>query len=380
MSWQLSCQWRGGHGSQRTCRSEDIAVERPLECTYYLFNLYICKNKYLDLDVLTAVTVRSMKALVCDEYGEPERLRVGELPEPQPRPDQVLIDVEYAGVCFVDTLTIRNLHQNPHALPFAPGMEIVGSVVEADESSSVSVGDRVAALVYDGGHAERAVADAHEVFPLPAGIPSDVVAGCLSVYLTSYLALTDRAGVQRGETVLVTGASGGVGLAAVDIAESLGARVVALASSAEKREIARQQGAAHVLDSSDEALKDHLRELGRTNVVVDVVGGRLAETTFRTLDWGGRFLTLGFAGGGVPDFPANLLLVKNRSALGFALMHYRKHRPDLLQDAARKVFRGIETGDLEPLLREVGELADGPRLLRDIMARKAVGKSVLRVG
>ncbi|MEM9409054.1 MAG: NADPH:quinone oxidoreductase family protein [Acidobacteriota bacterium] len=320
-----------------------------------------------------------MKALVCAEYGDPEGLRVTELPEPQRAAGQILIEVEHAGVSFVDTLTIRNLHQNPHPVPFAPGMEVVGQVLEAEADSRFCKGQRVAALVYDGGHAQRAVAAEHEAFPLPDGCPGDVVAASLSVYLTSYLALTERTRVLSGETVLVTGASGGVGLAAVDIAKHLGARVVALASSAEKREIAEKQGAEVTLDSSDEDLGDRLREMGRSDVVVDVVGGRLAEATFRTLDWGGRFLSLGFAGGGVPKFPANLLLVKNRSALGFALMYYRKHRHETLQNAARSLFSAVEDGSLKPLLREVGSLDDGPRLLRDIMNRRAFGKSALRI-
>ena len=321
-----------------------------------------------------------MKALVCRDYGAPESLEVSALPSPTSEPGQVLIDVDFAGVSFVDTLTIRDLHQNPHPLPFAPGMEIAGTVADAN-GGPFEVGQAVAALTYDGGFAEQAVANASEVFPLPDGLNPSTAASCLSVYLTAYLALLDGARIQPGELVAVTGAAGGVGLGAVEIAAATGAEVIACASSPEKLEIAGQRGAKHLINYSTDDLKSELKKIAPqgTDVVLDVLGGELGETAFRSLGWGGRFLTVGFAAGGVPKFPANLLLVKNRAALGFVLMHYRKHRHDVLQEAAQELFAMIGDERIRPLVREVGSLEDGPRFLRDIMDRRAVGKTVLKI-
>ncbi len=325
-----------------------------------------------------------MKAVVCSEYGAPEGLQVASFATPEPAEGQVLLDVKSAGVTFVDTLTIQNRHQNPHPLPFVPGMEVAGTVLAHGPGvapTTPAPGERVAALVYDGGYAERVCATSSEVFPLPDEVPYETAAGCLSVYLTAFLALHEEARLDADETLLVTGAGGGVGLAAVDVAAVHGAQVVACASSADKRDAACAHGAASAVDNDPEQLRDAVRTAapGGVDVVLDVVGAELGEATFRTLGWGGRYVSVGFAGGGVPKFAANLLLVKNRAVLGFALMHYRRQRRAELQRAAAEIFGGIASGSLRPLIREVGGLGDAPRFLRDIMNRTSTGKTVLRL-
>ena len=291
---------------------------------------------------------------------------------------------------FVDTLMIRNLHQNKHPLPFAAGMEVAGRIAEVGEGvEDLAVGDRVAALVYDGGHAERARAQAHEVFALPEGVEESTAAGMLSVYLTSNLALVRGARLAKGDVLVVAGAAGGVGLAAVEIGSALCARVMALASTEEKRRIASEHGADVTLDSGSEQLLDELKEACETegsdgaDVVFDPVAGPLYQALFRSLGWNGRYLSIGFAGGSgpetIPRVPLNHLLVKNRSAVGFVLMYYRRFRPDLLQAAAAQLFEWCRDGVIDPLVGEPVELSKGGRMMREIMDRRAVGKSVLRV-
>lgn len=324
-----------------------------------------------------------MRAMVCSRYGGPEELAIGELPTPRPGPGQVAIRVHHAGVSFVDSLMIANRHQNKHELPFAPGMEVAGEISELGEGiEGLAVGDRVAALVYDGGWAEIAVADAFEVFPLPAEVSTDVAAAVLSVYLTAYLALAHVAELREGESLVITGAAGGVGLGAVEIGRALHARVVACASSEEKLSVARERGAEIGLlygENATQELRSAIRERfpDGIDVVLDPVAGPVFEPTFRSLGWGGRYVSVGFAGGAVPSIPANLLLVKNRSARGFILMYYRRFRRDLLQDAAARIVGWIQSGRLRPLVSEVAPLSEAARLVRDILDRRARGKSAV---
>jgi NADPH2:quinone reductase len=284
-------------------------------------------------------------------------------------------------VSFVDGLMVANRHQNKHELPFAPGMEVAGEVIACGEGvTGISIGDRVAALVYDGGWASVAVADATEVFALPDAVEGSVAAASLSVYLTSYLALTDVAQLEDGETLLVTGAAGGVGLGAVEIGAALGADVIACASTEAKLDAARAHGARlGVLYGADHDLREALSENcpNGTDVVLDPVAGEVYEPTFRSLGWGGRYVSVGFAGGAIPQIPANLLLVKNRSARGFILMYYRRYRHDLLQAAAQQLFGWMADGVINPRVANVAPLAEAPRLLEEINARTVMGKSVL---
>ena len=324
-----------------------------------------------------------MRALICREFGPPEGLSLGELPAPRPGKGEVLIAVAAAGVSFADTLMIRDLHQNKHALPFAAGMEVGGQIMaRGDGVKGLSVGDRVMALVYDGGYAEQAVAPAAETFRIPDSMPEATAAAMCGAYLTSHGALVWQARTQPGETVLVLGAAGGVGLAAVEVAKALGATVIAAASCDEKLAAAKAHGADHGINYAKEDLRSAALTLTRGNgvdVAYDPVAGDLYEPAFRSLGWGGRYLTIGYAGGAIPKIPANQLLVKNRSALGFALFYYRKRRPDLLAKSAADLMRWFEEGKLDPEISARFTLADGATALRRIMDREAVGRLVIEI-
>ena len=308
---------------------------------------------------------------------------MGEHPDPFPSPGEVVISVRHAGISFADTLTIQNKHQNPHPLPFVPGMEVAGEVaVVGDGVDRFSPGDRVAALVYDGGCGELVSTKATECFPLPDAVSTEVGASMLSVYLTSYLALIEEGELAPKESLLVLGAAGGTGLAAVDIARAHGARVVAAASSQAKLEVAASRGAEQGIDYSKEDLRVRVKEITDgegVDVVFDPVGGAQWEAAFRSLAWGGRHLIVGFAGGEIPTFKGNLLLVKNRSARGFALMFYRRFQTDTLARAAADLFAMVADGRIEPLVTEVATLEDAPVLFRRIMDREAVGKAAVAV-
>lgn len=323
-----------------------------------------------------------MRAVVCEELGKPENLRLGELPEPAVGPGEVGIAVEAAGVSFADVMFVQGKHQTEHVPPFAPGMEVAGRVIEVGAGvEGFGTGDSVAALLYDGGHAERATALATECFPVPEGLSAEIAAGALSAYLTAHICLTWEARLEAGERVLVLGAGSGVGLAAVAVAVALGGEVVAAASSAEKLATAEAAGAKHLVNYREQDLRE--ATLGGTgesgvDVVVDPVGAQ-GEQAFRTLDWGGRYVVAGFAGGAVPQFKGNHLLIKNRSAVGMVLMHYRERQVERMRQSMAEVFAMLADGRLAAPVIEVGELADGPRFLQRVLDRDVVGKLVLRI-
>lgn len=322
-----------------------------------------------------------MKAVLCRQFGEPELLQVEEVATPDPGPGQVLIEVEAAGVSYVDTLIIQNLHQVKHELPFSPGREVAGRIQALGEGvSGPTVGDRVAAILDKGGYAEFALAPAGETFSCPEGCDMVAAGGHMSVYLTAWLALKERAALVPGQRVLVLGAGGGTGLAAVDIASRFGAEVIAAASSDAKLALAKARGAAHLINYTELALDEAVKAVHPNGVdlVFDPVGGDLFEPASRCVDWNGSYLIIGFAGGGsIPQFAANRLLVKNRAALGFILMYYRRIRPDLLQNAAREVLNDFSDGSLNPDTSSTSSLQEAPRLLRAIMDRTMAGKAVL---
>ena len=253
---------------------------------------------------------------------------------------------------FADTLMIRDLHQNKHKLPFAPGMEVAGRVAETGAGvEGLSPGDRVMALVYDGGHAECAAAPAAETFRLPDGVSMPAAAALGAAYLTAHAELYWEARLEAGETLLVLGAGGGTGLAAVEVGKALGARVIAAASTAGKCALARERSADAVVTYPAESVRERvMAETGGEgcDTVFDPVGGALFEESFRSLGWGGRHVVVGFAGGAIPAFKANRLLVKNRAALGLALFNYRKRRPDRLRASAEALLGWAATGRICP--------------------------------
>lgn len=323
-----------------------------------------------------------MRALVCTQFGTPEDLIVTTVADPVPGDREVVIDVSAAGISYVDTLTIQDKHQNKHPLPFSPGMEVAGTILSVGNGvQDFKLGDRVAALVFDGGHAENVVAKTSETFLLPERCDATIAGGLLSVALTSELALTTRAGVKPSDSVLIGGGAGGVGITSIQLAKRKGAFVIAAASSEARLDDATAAGADTTLTYGD-AFRDRLHEVnnGRdVDVIIDPVGGDFAEMATNTLDWNGRYIVIGFAGGGVPQFAGNRLLVKNRSVHGLALAHYRRHDTAELKRAADEVFKSIVDGSLNRSLTIVNELEDVPNILRGIMNRQFTGKAVLEI-
>lgn len=322
-----------------------------------------------------------MRAMLCDAPGEPDSLRLAEV-EPAPlAAGEVRIAVEAAGVNFADLLLIRGQYQDQPAYPFAPGLEAAGAVVEvADGVEDVTPGQRVLAFLTSGGFAEYATARAADVTPLPEGMDAAVAATFPVVYATSHLALVHRARLQPGEVLLVHGASGGVGLTAVEVGHALGATVIASASSAEKLAIAAEHGADHLINYAEEDIRERVLELtGGADVVYDPVGGDSFRASLRCINPGGRILVIGFASGDVPQIPANHLLVKDASALGLSLGQLRRHRPEVVQAAMRELLEWWSEGRLQPLVSDrfpLERAAEAVGVLRD---RRAAGKVALIV-
>src|SRR5690606_10952453 len=261
----------------------------------------------------------SMKAVLCKAWGPPETLVVEEVPDPVPGPGQVLIDVKAAGVNFPDTLIIEKKYQFVPELPFSPGGEVAGIVEAAGEGvTAFKPGDRVLGSIGWGGFAEKAVAEAGRVMPIPGDMPFDVASAFVLAYGTSLYALKDRARLQAGETLLVLGAAGGVGIAAVEIGKAMGARVIAAASSDDKLALCRERGADELINYGTEDLRERIKALtdGKgPDVIYDPVGGAMTEAAFRSIGWDGRHLVIGFAARDLPTVPPKLALLE-RGQLG----------------------------------------------------------------
>lgn len=322
----------------------------------------------------------SMEALVCQAHGEPPEMALAPAPIPTPKEGQVLIAVEAAGISYVDNLMVRNLHQNKHPTPFSPGMEVAGRVVAVGPGvAGLAEGRPVAALVYDGGHAPYAVANASETFALPEGCDAVRAAALLSVALTADLALAERARVAPGESVLVGGAAGGVGLCAVQLARRMGAHVIAAASDEARCAFAKAAGAHEAL-TYGAGFRERFRALNGerdADVVIDPVGGAFAEEAANLLEWDGRYVVVGFAGGKIPTFAANRLLVKNRAVLGMVLGYYRWQKPIVLRAAAERVLAAIAEGALDGPLTVVEGLGAVPAIMERIADRQLLGKAVV---
>ena len=322
-----------------------------------------------------------MKAVVCRTYGGPELLSVEDRPDPVPQDGEVLIRVHASSINFPDALNIQGLYQVKRALPFVPGSEVAG-VVEAIGAgvTRLKIGDRVAAVTQVGGFAEKSLAPAAVTTVLPEDIPFDFAATFSVTYGTAYLALAEQARLRPGETVLVLGAAGGVGIAAIEIAKAMGATVIAAASSPEKLTAAREAGADHVIGYDD--LKTATRDLtdGRgADVVFDPVGDRFAEPALRALAWQGRYLVIGFAAGEIPRIPINLLLLKSASATGVFFGEWASRNP---QEAARHVdalFALYRRGAITARIGGRFALQAVPDALIQIMERRAIGKLLIEI-
>ena len=325
-----------------------------------------------------------MKAVQCVEHGPPEKLVVNDVPVPEPGKGQVRVRVHAAGVNFPDTLIIQNLYQFKPALPFSPGGEAAGVVDAVGEGvDDLKPGDRVVAMTGNGCFAEHVIANRAQVVPIPGDMPFDIASGFTMTYGTSHHALKQRARLQPGETLLVLGAAGGVGLAAVELGKLMGAHVIAAASTDEKLALCREYGADEVINYATDDLKARVKELtkGRgVDVVYDPVGDRFAEPAFRSMAWNGRYLVVGFAGGAIPALPLNLPLIKGASIVGVFWGAFTQAEAALHRANMAELLEWYRAGKLKPHVSKRFPLAEGAAAIRWMMDRKATGKVVLEVG
>jgi NADPH2:quinone reductase len=325
-----------------------------------------------------------MKALICRAFGPVDSLTLEEVPDPKPVAGQVVIGVRACGINFPDTLVVQGKYQFKPTPPFTPGGEVAG-VVEALGAgvTDVKVGDRVVAIGPSGGMAEKFVTDASQVIPMPAGVDF-ATASCLSTaYGTTLHALRDRAQLRAGETLLVLGASGGVGLSAVQIGKRMGARVIAAASSAEKLAICRENGADDLIDYATEDLKERVKALtggAGANVVYDPVGGKYSEPALRATAWEGRFLVIGFAAGDIPRIPLNLTLLKGCSIMGVFWGMAMMREPVRGRGQLRELLAWAADGSLKPHVHARYPLERALDALKDIEHRRVSGKAVVVMG
>ncbi|MBL4640122.1 MAG: NADPH:quinone oxidoreductase family protein [Kordiimonadaceae bacterium] len=323
-----------------------------------------------------------MKAVLCKELGPADQLVVGEVDTPTPGKGEVLIDVKAAGLNFPDVLMIQGKYQFQPDLPFVPGGEAAGVVTELGEGvTNVNVGDRVIFTNQVGGFAEMAVANAEMLMPFPESMPFEVAAGLTITYATTYHAFKQRAELKESETVLVLGAAGGVGLAAVELAKAAGAKVIAAASSDEKLEVCKAAGADELINYTTDDLKAKLKELtgGRgVNVVYDPVGGDYTEVAVRSMAPGGRLLVIGFAAGDIPRIPLNLCLLKQCAIVGVFWGGWARGNPAGQVQNMQDLFALYESGTIKPRVHEVFPLERVTEAFNSLTERKAKGKVILR--
>lgn len=324
-----------------------------------------------------------MKAWICEAFGEQPKLI--DWADPMPGPGQVVIDVTACGVNFADTLILQGKYQKRPDGPFSPGFEVSGTIrAVGDGVDQLSIGDPVMALPDWGGFAGCVIADASLVIPLQSDVDYFDAAAFQIAYGTSWFGLKYRANVQAGDLVLVHGAAGGVGLTAVECAKLLGATVIATAGGADKCQIAKGHGADHVIDYKVENIRDRVREiaasLGRpkgVDVVYDPVGGDVFDQSLRCVAPGARMLLIGFASGTVPQIPANILLVKNVTAIGFYFGAYLEQNPDIAQQGMAELLALLRDGKIKPLISKTYPLSEAMTALDAIRDRSATGKLVI---
>lgn len=321
-----------------------------------------------------------MRAACCRAYGPPESLVIDDVPSPGLRDGAALVDIKAASVNFPDVLMVANEYQVSVPTPFIPGSEFAGVVkAAADDVSVVKVGDRVFGSAFVGAFAEQTSLPATVLTNVPDSVSFPEAASFGVVYTTAYHALRGVADVQPGEWVAVLGAAGGVGLATVDLARHLGARVVAAASTDEKLALCRARGADAVINYDTEDLKVRMKELtgGGADVVIDPVGGNYSEAALRATRWGGRFVVVGFASGEIPRIPLNLVLLKGVIVKGLELRTFAQHAPELAardRDELLELFRG---GGIHPYVSDVFSLERVGEALRSVADRRALGKVVV---
>src|SRR6266481_6470562 len=314
-----------------------------------------------------------MRAVICHAWGAVESLKVEEVPAPVPAADEVLIDVRATSVNYADSIMVAGKYQTRPPFPFSPGLETAGVVAAGGARvTRFRPGDRVMATLGWGGLAEQAVAKESETFAIPEGMSFEEAGAFPIAYISSDVAIRWQGRLEAGETLLVLGAAGGVGLTAVEIGKAMGARVIAGASTAEKLAVAREHGADDLIDYAAEKLTERVMALtdGRgADVCFDPVGGELSDAALSSLGWGGRILLMGFVGG-IPNIPANRLLVKHRAALGSSLRYFRWHAPDKLRRSVDELLEWYAKGTLKPCITHRLPLERGAEAIRLLSDRK----------
>src|SRR5687768_3909565 len=325
-----------------------------------------------------------MKAVLCKQFGPPDSLVVEEVPSPRAGPGETVISVKAASLNFPDVLIIQNKYQVKPPLPFSPGSELAGVVKEVGAGvQGIAAGDKVIAFTTYGAFAEEVKTEASRLLPLPKKMDFVTGAAFLLTYATSDHALRDRAGLRAGESLLVLGAAGGVGLAAIDIGKALGARVIACASSEDKRAVCREHGADATINYAAEDLRERIKALteGRgVDVVYDAVGGAYSEPAFRSMAWRGRLLVVGFAAGEIPKLPLNLALLKGASIVGVFWGDFARREPKQFGESVRQLAAWYREGKLRPHVSQTLPLAKAADALKLMAARQVKGKLVLTVG
>jgi NADPH:quinone reductase len=322
-----------------------------------------------------------MKAVLCREYGPPESLVIEEVPSPVPGPGEVVVTVKAASLNFPDVLIIQNKYQVKPPLPFSPGSEMAGIVKEVGAGvTNVKPGDRVMSVTGYGAFAEEVKTDAKRLLPIPKGMDDVAAAAFPLTYGTSDHALSDRGQLKRGETLLVLGAAGGVGIAAIEIGKAIGAHVIACASSDEKLAVCRAHGADATINYTSGDLREQIKQLtdGRgADVVYDAVGGPYTEPALRSIAWRGRLLVVGFAAGEIPKIPLNLTLLKGCSIVGVFWGDFARREPEVFAARVRQLDAWYQAGLLKPHVSDTMPLERAREALARMASRQVKGKIVL---
>lgn len=325
-----------------------------------------------------------MRAILCKEYGPAETLVIEDVASPEVKGRGVKVRVKAAGLNFPDTLIIEGKYQLKPTMPFSPGGEMSGEVIEVGEKvTRFKPGDRVAGLTGYGAFAEEVIVPEQNILPIPESMSDEKAAAFSMVYGTSYYALKQRANIQPGETLLVLGASGGVGLATIELGKAMGAKVIAAASTAEKLAVAKEAGADELINYTEEPLKDAVKKLTNSkgvDVIYDPVGGDFTEQALRAMAWNGRHLIIGFAAGDIPQIPANLTLLKGCSVVGVFWGSFTQREPENSAKNMMELLQMFAEGKIDPRISQVFEFEDYAKALGALTGRTATGKIVLKVG
>jgi len=335
----------------------------------------------LDFGCIFRIQILFMKAIVCNQFGLPSSLTYQEVENPSPKKGELLITVKACSVNFPDTLIIQGKYQFKPPFPFSPGSDVAG-IIEAvgEEVKGFQIGDEVVGFIPFGGFAEKAIIPAKDCFPKPSGMSMVNASAFLLAYGTSFHALKDRAKLQEGETVLVLGASGGVGITAVELSKLMGAKVIAAASSDEKLALCKEFGADVTINYTTENLKERVKELTNgkgVDVIYDPVGGDFSEQAFRSIAWKGRHLVIGFANGQIPKIPLNLPLLKGADIVGVFWGVFAQKEPQKSLQNIHQLLTWFAKGDIKPHIDATYSLDDAPKALEDMMDRKVKGKIVI---